>query len=216
VRKQFSSPESPGSRILWIGGSPCAGKSTTAKSLARRLDYRVYHCDDHWDQHAEILSSRSRSFAELAARTIENRLRLPIEQQVEDEFEAYRQQFPLILNDLEHSEPPLIAEAAALLPELLAAHGVQQHDAVWIVPAEAFQRRHYAARAWAWNLLKETSDPAYLFDRWMQRDAAFATAVWHQAESLGYHVIVVDGTRPIDVIEHLASQQLDLVEQLAR
>jgi hypothetical protein len=170
------------------------------------LGYSAYHCDDHWERHAEVLSSRSHWFSELVGRSTEDRLRLPIERQVEDEFDAYRLEFPLVLEDLDQIEGPVIAEAAALLPELLAGHDIPRNQAVWLVPTEDFQRQQYGQRAWAWGMLRETSDPCLLFDRWTQRDAVFAAAISRQAESLGYRVIVVDGSEPIETIEQHVNQ----------
>ena len=37
----------------FIGGSPCAGKSTVCDLLAARQGWETYHCDEHYDAHLE-------------------------------------------------------------------------------------------------------------------------------------------------------------------
>lgn len=137
----------------------------------------------------------------LLGRSIEDRLNLPIEQQVDDEFAFYRAEFPLIADDLARIDGPVIAEAAALLPSLIHGCDVSPDHAIWLIPTESFQRQYYARRQWAWDLLKDTSNPARLFDRWMARDALFANRVRAEADEIGYRTIVVDGTEPISVVE---------------
>ncbi|MEU8662863.1 hypothetical protein [Actinoplanes philippinensis] len=39
--------------LWWIGGSPCAGKSTVAGRIAGRRGVPVYSCDDAFDRHAD-------------------------------------------------------------------------------------------------------------------------------------------------------------------
>jgi hypothetical protein len=196
--------------VRWIGGSPCAGKSTITRHLAKAGHLARYHCDDHFERHSGELAGTSAAFARILNRTDEDRLSLPIAEQVEDEFLAYREEFPLILRDISDFSGPVIAEAAALLPELLASISIPRDRAVWIVPTEEFQRWHYRQREWAWNMLAATTDPARLFDRWMQRDAAYARLVADQARALDYHIIVVDGSRPIESIQAEAASILGL------
>lgn len=41
----------PLSHIYWIGGSPCAGKTTIARKLAAEYGFTYYKCDDCYDDH---------------------------------------------------------------------------------------------------------------------------------------------------------------------
>ena len=38
---------------FFVGGSPCAGKSTVCDVLAALHGLRTYHCDEHYDAHLE-------------------------------------------------------------------------------------------------------------------------------------------------------------------
>ncbi|MBG0563999.1 hypothetical protein [Actinoplanes aureus] len=175
--------------LWWIGGSPCSGKSTVAGIIAAARDVPLYSCDDAFERHA----AAGPTLKKVTAMNIGDRLAQPIEVQVGDVVRLYREEFPLILADLGNAGARVV-EGAALLPELLAGIGVPREQAVWIVPTEEFQHRHYRQRAWAHELLASLARPDQAFTRWMRRDIAFARLVADQARDLGYPVIVVDGT----------------------
>jgi hypothetical protein len=186
---------------LWIGGSPCSGKSTVAQRLAAADGWSLYSCDDHWDDHvARATRDRLPVLTKVGSLAADVRLRQPIDVQVADVFEAYREEFALIRADLADVAMPVIVEGAALLPELLATMGVPADRAVWMVPTEAFQRAYYARRPWARDLLAGTPDADDLFDAWMRRDAAFAGLVARHAEDLEYQVVWVDGSVSVEAV----------------
>ncbi|MFI5907470.1 hypothetical protein [Dactylosporangium sp. NPDC051541] len=177
--------------MWWIGGSPCSGKSTVAAALG----VAVYSCDDAFDRHADA----GPTLRKVTAMSVADRLAQPIDVQVEDVFELYREEFPLIRADLATGAYG-VAEGAALLPQLLHSIAVPADRAVWLVPTEQFQRHWYATRPWAQALVAQTPEPERSFDRWMRRDATFARLVAAQARDLGYRVITVDGTRTAGAI----------------
>jgi len=182
-------------RHLWIGGSPCSGKSTVPHRLAATLERPLYTCDDHWDDHVRRATEAERPvLRKLGALPADVRLRQSLERQVADVVEAYREEFGLILLDLDGGgSASSVVEGAALMPELLAAVGVPADRAVWLVPTVEFQRDRYARRAWARELLVDAPDADVLFETWMRRDAAVGRIVTLQAADLGYWVIAVDG-----------------------
>jgi hypothetical protein len=193
-------PPSVADDILWIGGSPCSGKSTVAAHLAAVASRTVYSCDDGWERHAAAATAAEQPvLTKLCSLPADVRLRQPLGIQVSDVVEAYREQFPFILRDLS-SDRRVVVEGAALLPEFLSSLGVPPGRAVWLVPTEAFQRAHYGRRRWARDLLAGASDADDLFETWMRRDAAFGRLVALQARDLGYRVITVDGSAPADAV----------------
>ncbi len=203
-----SSESSP--NHLWIGGSPCSGKSTVAATLAAASGRVVYSCDDAWDRHSAAATGNSLPVLhDLSVVATDVRLRRPVGVQVDDVVAAYREQFPSILADVRDA-PPTVLEGAALLPDLLAGIDVPADRAVWLVPSETFQRAHYARRTWAFDLLADAPDAADLFEAWMQRDAAFAAIVADQARDHGYDAIVVDGSRTVDELTALVNRRFGL------
>lgn len=182
-------------QVVWIGGSPCSGKSTVAQLLAPGRRASVYHCDDAFDRHATAVSAAAGpTLKKVTTIGIAERLTQPLRIQVADVSRLAREEFPLILDDLGSMSGPVVAEGSALLPQLLATHGVQADRAVWMVPTPEFQRYHYGRRQWARKLLAGLPDAPGVFDTWMQRDSHYAADVAAQARDLGYRVWTVDGS----------------------
>lgn len=186
--------------VFWLGGSPCAGKSSIADLLAAAHDLAVYRCDDAYFRHAEIVNPADQPvFSRIARASCDDLWMRPVERQIAEELELYREEFPLILADLMAlpADRPLIAEGAALLPQLVDALGVNRQRAVWVVPTETFQRHQYARREWRHETLKECAQPEAAWQNWMARDAGFARVVAEDARRRGQRVVVVDGTRSL-------------------
>ena len=101
----------------------------------------------------------------------------------------------MILADLAAlpADRPILAEGAALLPELVAPDLADPRCAIWVVPTEAFQRHHYAQRPWIGDILAQCSQPEQAFRNWMDRDAAFARHVLASAGARGLATLLVDG-----------------------
>lgn len=199
--------------IYWIGGSPCSGKTTIADRLAARYGLRVYRCDDAYFEHEKLVTAEHQPvFHRLTHASCDEIWLRPVEQQIAEELEIYREEFPFILANLEAlpKDRPILLEGAALLPELLVNHGVPPNRCIWIVPTEKFQRHHYAQRDWRYNVLADCSDPEQGWQNWMARDAGFASAVAQQAVSLGLELIVVDGSHSIAENEAMVEEHFGL------
>jgi dephospho-CoA kinase len=175
----------------FIGGSPCAGKSTICDLLATRHGWKTYHCDEHYDAHLELAKpgstlSKFQNLTWLEAFTSRS-----LETMIHDELEANRELGVLALEDLRRIDSPVIAEGMAFMPQLLVKlePGVR---AVYLIPSESFQREHYAKREWAQSLLAITDDPKDVFEKWMARDAANARTIANQARAFGFPVLKID------------------------
>lgn len=200
---------------VWIGGSPCSGKSTIADRLAVSFGLGVYRCDDEFERHRTLVTpDRHPVFARLATASCDEIWMRPVARQIAEELELYREEFPLVLADLatlstsmpDRAPTPLVVEGAALLPELVAGLDPDPHRVVWIVPTEAFQREHYARRPWRHDVLSECTDPDGAWRNWMARDAGFARFVAADATRRGYRVIEIDGSRSLDETYALVTQ----------
>ncbi|MCM3225970.1 ArpU family phage packaging/lysis transcriptional regulator [Terribacillus saccharophilus] len=151
------------SHIYWIGGSPCAGKTTIARKLAAEYGFTYYKCDDCYDDHM----SRSTPDQQPNMYKIKDQTwnqvwstqfcSLSVEEQIEDVIRVYEEQFSLILEDL-LSRPkttPILVEGAALLSNLVAPLLTDLNHAIWLVPTPEFQVEHYKKREWIHRILKE-------------------------------------------------------------
>lgn len=182
-------------KALYLGGSPCSGKSTLMRALAAhgwrgdslddRLDKWMHRAADEGKPHCTAYFSLSPDGVWMR----------PPASQCEDELGIYREIAPYVKEHLRALEPPFIAEGAALLPELLQNIHVPQRQALFLFPVPQFQIEHYRRRPWVPSVLKGCADTAAAFDRWMERDILFARQVARQAEAAGYRTVWVDGTR---------------------
>jgi 2-phosphoglycerate kinase len=187
--------------VIWIGGSPCSGKSSIADMLATRHGMSVYRCDDAFFEHqSRITQERQPIFHRLSRASCDKLWMRPVRQQVAQEIQLYREEFPLILDDLRAlpADRPIVAEGAALLPELIERLNVDQRQMLWMVPTEGFQRDHYGHREWRHAVLRECHDPDQAWENWMQRDAGFARNVAGHATERHLCLMIVDGSRSLD------------------
>ena len=103
---------------------------------------------------------------------------------------------------------PIIAEGAALLPDLVSGLLPGRSRAVWIIPTESFQREHYTPekRPFVNDILAHCQNPVLAFANWMDRDVEFAKRVAQQARGLGLEVVTVDGQRTIEQNAEMVAQ----------
>jgi adenylate kinase family enzyme len=201
--------------VIWIGGSPCAGKSSLAAALASRYGMTVYGCDDHVERHVrEADPDSAPTLIRLSQLDCDGLWMRPIDQQVREEIAFYNDELPLILRDLAAmpANRPVIAEGAALMPRPLHGMGIPPDRAIWVVPTPAFQRAHYAQRDWRHDVLRACTDPDRAWENWMSRDEGFAAHVAAEAPRLGYRVITVDGSHTIDEIQAEVEAHFGLAE----
>lgn len=179
-----------------------------ARGLASTWAWTYYGLDDHFDEHGRRLSSSAPTYAKVTHWGADRRLAQPIDTQVSDVRALAEEQFGPVLDDLGQIPGPVLVEGAALLPRLLADRGVVPGEAIWLVPTEAFQRRQYARRDWARALVDGLDHPAYAFEQWMRRDAAYASWIRAEAERLGYRVLTIDGRRSLDEVTAMVADHL--------
>lgn len=182
--------------VYWVGGAPCAGKSTIVEDLALKNGFVVFHTDDYMFPHmAKAVEPRHSVMCKQRCSSWDDMFMRPVDLQVQDEFEFYREEFDMLADEILALSPemPVIAEGNALLPELMAREGIGRERLIYLVPSREFQFEHYARRSFKDDILKTCKDPQQAFQNWMDRDAAFAEQVASMAGELGMEVIRVDG-----------------------
>lgn len=188
-------------RWYWIGGSPCAGKSSLAAKLANRHGLLHVECDVGAEQRlARMAGHQLAAYEELTALGVCERLARPPQWQAERELGFYREQFDFLLGELAAlpADRPALVEGADLLPDLLEGIGVPMSRAVWMVPTPEFQLRHYAMREWVPAYLQGCADPEQAFGNWMERDVLFARHIRKKTEQMGGRVLVVDSAESLE------------------
>lgn len=180
------------SHIYWIGGSPCAGKTTIARKLAAEYGFTYYKCDDCYDDHMSrstpdqqpnMYKIKDQTWDEVWSTQF---CSLTVEEQIKDVVRVYEEQFSLILEDL-LSRPkttPILVEGAALLPHMVAPLLTDLNHAIWMVPTPEFQVEHYKKREWIHRILDQYDDPELAFSNWMKRDSGFAQEIVKDAEDM--------------------------------
>jgi shikimate kinase len=193
----------------FIGGSPCAGKSTVCDLLAARHGLRTYHCDEHYDAHLERAKAGS-TLSQFRGMTWQEAFTTrPLETMIRDELEVNRELGAFALEDVNAIDSSVIAEGMAFMPELLSTLEPRA-KAVYLIPSEAFQRQQYAKREWAQAMLETTNDPKGVFACWMARDAANARTIFAQARAFNFPVLEVNGTLEVMGVLEWVEKQLGL------
>jgi hypothetical protein len=206
------------SHVYWIGGSPCAGKTTLARRLVNEYNFTYYKCDDCYDdhmsrstpdQHPAMFKIRDLTWNQVWSSQF---CSIPVGQQILEVIKVYQEQFQLILEDLLNlpKTSSILVEGAALLPDLVAPLLHKPHQAIWFVPSGEFQIQHYSNREWIYNILNQYDDTELAFSNWMKRDAGFAQWVINNAGQLGLRTITVDGSLSIDHNYEILAEQFKL------
>lgn len=187
--------------VFWLGGSPCAGKSSIGEILASRLKIDVYHVDEAFGVHAQRFDPILHPALTMwCASSWDERWMQPLDGLVRDVIACYQEHFSLVLEDVLSmpKDRPLLVEGTALLPRQVASLLSKRNRAIWVIPTADFQRGHYSKREWVGGILEQCDDPEAAFRNWMARDAEFAGWVAAEVSALGLGLLRVDGRRTVD------------------
>lgn len=188
-------------KIYYIGGSPCAGKSTVAEILSKKYDLYYFKVDDFLDKYTELGALKGypicKKTVELTAEQIW--MRDPL-LQCEEEFEWYKEVFEYVIADLQRvpCKNGIITEGAAYVPKLIKQLDVSSDRYISITPTPEFQVFHYKKREYVPYVLQGCSNMEKAFENWMGRDILFAKEVQKQCQKEGYASVINDGSMKID------------------
>jgi 2-phosphoglycerate kinase len=184
--------------VFWLGGSPCAGKSSISEIIANRFDLEVYHVDEAFEVQARRLDPvRHSTLTKWSAASWDQRWMQPFDSLVQNAIACYQEHFTLILEDL-FSIPKrksLLVEGTALLPRQVTEVSSNQNRVIWLIPTPDFQKAHYSERDWARSIVAECSSPEEAFHNWMERDIRFAKWIETEASALHLPLLSIDGNR---------------------
>lgn len=189
--------------ISYIGGSPCAGKSTVAEILSEKYSLYYFKVDDFLDNYTKAGALQGcpicKKNAELNAEQIF--MRSP-QLQCSEEFAFYKEIFEYLAADLSKisCKNGILTEGAAYVPALMKQAGIPFNRYIAITPSEEFQIFHYKQRGFVPYVLDGCQDQEKAFSNWMDRDILFAKEVQRQCQQENYAAIVNDGSMDIDAL----------------
>ncbi len=214
------------SHVLWIGGSPCAGKSTIGHTIARTHVFLSYHLDPMARNHAaRRLAAGDRALQAFLKMSADQRwLERSVETLVQEVLESWSQECRLALEDLlaMPREWFIIAEGN-FFPECLVPALSSRHQAIWLAPTAPFCEQirrqrdaEQARRRERHGLANESSDPEARLRKLIERDCRLAEHVKHQAEQQQLPIYEVDGSRSLDEMTALVAQHFEpyIIERL--
>jgi hypothetical protein len=203
----------PFENTLFIGGSPCAGKSTVCDLFAQKHGFAQYHCDEHYDQHLRRAKPDQVTLRAFQKRSLLETMMRPLEIMIQDALQANHELGELALEDVHKLEGQVIAEGMPFMPDLMETVELQVKP-VYLVPTPSLQREHYAKREWAWKLVEQTQNPPETFEHWMFRDSSTAAWIATRARDLEFAVLEVDGSMTLLETLDWLEQQFNFLAHL--
>ena len=199
--------------IYYIGGSPCAGKSSVAEILSKKHDLYYFKTDDFLDRYMQTGARKGYSVCRKVTSMNAEQvwMREPLVQ-CREEFDIYREIFEFVATDLKQIDwkGGIITEGAVYLPELMKQSGISDSRYISITPAKEFQIMHYRERDFVPLVLEGCSDKEKAFRNWMDRDVLFAQEVQRQCQEENYVSVVNDGTMEMDELANLVATHFEL------
>jgi len=200
--------------VFWLGGSPCAGKSSLSEVLAERFELDLYHVDDTFELHAQSFDPvRHPALTRWCAATWNERWTQPVDSLVQEVIACYGEHFALILEDIRMApkQKALLVEGSALLPKRVASVLTCRNHAIWMIPSSDFQREHYAKRGWARGIIEQCDNPQAAFQNWMERDVQFAEWLSAEVNALELSLLRVDGERTVEENASIVARHFGLI-----
>lgn len=192
----------------YIGGSPCAGKSTVAERLAQNYGLTYFKVDDLLQKYMEQGAADGRPACKNAAEMSAEQtwMRAP-EIQCQEEFQIYEEIFEYILADLDQIDGKngIITEGAAYVPALMKKLGLPGDSYLAITPTADFQVSHYRERPFVPYVLADCRDKERAFRNWMDRDILFAREVRRQCQEMHFASILNDGSLAVEALTDAAA-----------
>ena len=174
--------ESTWPAMIWIGGSPGAGKSTLARGMARAFDLPLHPIDLWAYDHAQRLPP---------VRSLEEDLADGPEVAADSFVRISRARLDLVVQDIADRKlgaVPALVEGPQLFPSMAGA--IPPGYAVWLVPDAEMTRRAREVR------LARTEDPAgrARLEALLARDVVLARKVREETAAYGRPLVEV----PVD------------------
>lgn len=203
------------SHVLWIGGSPCSGKSTISHTIAQIYVFLDYHLDawsrNHFARRVAAGDAEAKAFLQMSMdqRWVER----SVDMLVQEAVTSWSRDFHLVLEDLlSLPKDNFIVAEGNFFPECITPYLSSPNQAIWLVPTDSFceqgRRQRWAEqtrRQKRDGVYDEGSDPEQMRRNIIARDCHLAQYVKQQAEALHLPIYEVDGS-------HSREEMTELVE----
>lgn len=202
--------------VLWIGGAPCAGKSSIAHAIELSHVFPGYHLDA-WSRHhmaRKLAQGDARTEAFLKMNMDQRWVQRSVEELVQEVLISWRDDFRLVIEDLLAlpNEWFMVAEGN-FFPESLAPYLSSPHQAIWLLPTDEFsaqiRRRRYdlqARRRAEMGVADESSNPEKRLNNLIARDHQLARHVKQQATERQLTFYEVDGSSSLNEMTSLVEE----------
>jgi hypothetical protein len=187
--------------VLWIGGPPCSGKTSIARSLATKYDLRVYQSDAHtWEHHDAAVARGFPASARWEEGSPDELWLGALEAMVELSIATNEERCRLMVKDIEAlpAAPLVVAEGTPLHPSFVGERLAGRDHGVWLLPTPAFQRARLEERPR--TMFERTSDPARALESRVQRELRVGELIEDEAKARGLHVLYIDETRDLAAV----------------
>ena len=189
------------SRIYWLSGTPCGGKTSVASAIAKKRNWAVCHSDDYFDDHcSRAHPDRHPIFYKISRLTGDDLWLRSIEAQIATEQPFHDEQFDLVQEDLSKllrdDSRPIIYEGV-VSPRILKPILPSMAHVFYLIPNEEFQIEKYSQRTFIHAVLAKTSNRELAWENWMARDAALAESFREQVQQNRVPWLLVDGQKSL-------------------
>jgi hypothetical protein len=205
--------------VLWIGGSPCSGKSTIGHTLAQIYVFLDYHLDAWSSNHfaRRIAAGDAEALAFLKMSMDQRWVERSVEALVQEAITSWSRHFHLVLEDLlALPKNNVIVAEGNFFPACVAPYLSSPHQAIWLVPTDSFceqgRRQRWAEQArrkLQHGIYDEGSDPEKRRRHIIAHDCQLARYVRQQAEELHLPIYEVDGSRSREEMTELVERHFD-------
>ena len=185
-------------KLLLIGGSSHAGKSTLAQSLSSHLRWN-YRSTDKLARHpGRPWQAKSE---EIPKHVADHYQLLTADELIEDVLQHYRKNVWPLIEDIvtfratDASSEKLVMEGSALLPELVVTLNLDNIATIWLTASNEFLRRRiYTASQY------ETKSPyeKMLVDKFLQRNCLHNARIIDAVDRLGLLSLDVEAAFTVD------------------
>jgi len=207
------------SRVFWICGSPCSGKSTISHTITRIYVVFDYHVDAWSENHfARRIAAGDPDATAFMQMSMDQRwIERSIETLTQEAIRSWTREFPLVIEDLlvMPKERFIVAEGN-FFPACVAPYLSSPHQAIWLTPTDTFceqsrrrKQAELARRQQRHGVYQEGRDPEQRLRNLIARDCQLARYVKRQAEELGLPLYEVDGSRSSEEMTELVERHFD-------